>query len=99
MEAINDMKTPNITIDQEKLFEIARLSGLPISWWEKQKQEGNVREWRELQMFVSLILQDFFNIADSEIRRYADMDEWDLCNCIENYKEAVKEKFGVNQWK
>ena len=51
-------------MNQDFLFEVARDAGLPISWWEKAKQEGETREWRELQLFAELIVRECVDILD-----------------------------------
>ena len=40
-------------------MELARVAGLPVSWWDKAKSEGKDPPcWRELQLFADMILRE-----------------------------------------
>ena len=43
-------------MNKDKLFEMARDSGLPISWWEKARANGDDVNWRELELFAKKIV-------------------------------------------
>ena len=46
-------------ISEDRLMELARDAGLPVSWWDKAKSEGKDPPcWRELQLFADMILRE-----------------------------------------
>lgn len=40
-------------------MELARIAGLPVSWWDKAKREGKEPPtWRELRLFADMIQEE-----------------------------------------
>ena len=52
-------------MSQQKLFELVRDAGLPVSWWRKTFEAGEHREWRELQQFVKLIVRECISLIET----------------------------------
>lgn len=51
-------------ISNDRLMELARDAGLPISWWERAKAEGEHREWRELKLFAKLVAEECASMVE-----------------------------------
>lgn len=50
-------------------MELARVAGLPVSWWDKAKSEGKVPPtWRELRLFANMIQEECTIIAVSNLK-------------------------------
>ena len=65
------------------MFEMARESGLPVSWWQKAIDEGETREWRELKKFAELIARECLSYTKS-----GDIDFVEF---------MIKRNFGIDQ--
>lgn len=56
-------------ISEDRLMELARVAGLPVSWWDKAKSEGKVPPtWRELRLFANMIQEECTIIAVSNLK-------------------------------
>lgn len=89
-------------IDNKRLFEMARDSGLPITWWETALANGETREWRELVTFARMVASECVaeiesyqitvgNSAAGEIACEMTLD------ALREIVDMIKEQFGVEQ--
>ena len=76
-------------MNQDFLFEAAKQSGLPISWWEKAIDEGETREWRELNKFAELIVEECRNVV-AEVYRNTPLE---MCGPLLTADEKIAEHF------
>jgi hypothetical protein len=90
-------------MNQDIIFEKAKLAGLPISWWEKAKQEGETKEWRELQKFAELIVRECMEIVNVQRGSLSDdSDDWSDRDfgydcALDDAKDMIKQHFGVKE--
>lgn len=72
-------------ISNDRLIELARDAGLPISWWERAKAEGEHREWRELKLFAKLVAEECASMVNNYIEESTFYDAGN----------TIRERFGI----
>ena len=77
-------------IANDVLFELARVSGLPISWWQRAREAGERREWRELDKFASLIIMDVLDVVEGYKTTNPEIQQ-----VLETLHESILERFGI----
>lgn len=57
-------------MNQDRLFELARDAGLPVTWWAKARETGEeVPEWRELKTFANLVIVEYQREQYEKLRK------------------------------
>lgn len=84
-------------MNQNRLFEMARDAGLPVTWWAKARETGEeVPEWRELKKFAELVVLECERIA-KDPQWYSDRPSDGWRNPINHVCKVMKEEFGVKE--
>ena len=81
-------------MNQDRLFEMARDAGMPVTWWAKARETGeDVPEWRELKRFAQLAALEC--IEHIETHRIPVMAcEWTY-DALREIRDNIKKQFDI----
>ena len=77
----------------KRIKELSEQAGFMEAWF---SESGDDCE-REIKKFAELTVKECIKLANDEASRFYNMDEYELASVMENFREKLKEHFGVEE--